>query len=292
LNGPVNFFNNPNLLGANVLTNYSSSSYEALQSDVTHRFAHGFQAQVNYVYSHLLSDAEGTGQTDFEPFLSNASPSIERHRPEGYSLTHVFKANGVYELPFGPGKRFNVGNHIVQNVIGGWNLAGILTVNSGAPFSILSARNTLNRSGRSTNETADTNLNLSQLNSLFQLKVTGNGPVIVNPSAVGPDGRAVAPDGTTPFAGQVFFNPAAGTIGVLQRADLQGPWVSNLDAKIGKVVRFREHQSIELRMDASNALNHTTFFVGDQNINSTTFGQVTSQYFGNRIVQFSMYYRF
>jgi len=292
LNGPFSFFQNPNLLGANVLTNYSNSDYNALQTDVTHRFAHGFQFQVNYVYSHLLSDAEGTGQTDFEPFLDNHNAKIERHRPEGYSLTHVFKANGVYELPFGSGKKFNPGNRIVRNVIGGWNIAGILTVQSGSPFSILSARGTLNRTARATNETADTSLNLSQLNQLFQVQVTGNGPVIVNPSAVGPDGRAVAPDGTTPFAGQVFFNPGAGQIGVLQRADLQGPWVSNLDAKVGKIVRIRERQSFELRMDASNVLNHTTWFVPDQNINSTTFGKITSQFFGNRIVQFSLYYRF
>jgi hypothetical protein len=292
LNGPFNFFANPNILGGNVLENYSNSDYEALQVDLTHRFANGFQFQANFVWSQLLSDAEGTAQTDFEPFLDNNNAKIERHRPEGYSLPKVFKANGLYELPFGPKKHFNPGNQFLQKLVGGWNVAGILTWQTGSPYSILSGRSTLNRSGRSANETANTNLTIGQLESLFQVHNTGNGPFIASQSIIGTDGRAVGPDGGTPFAGEVFTNPGAGQIGTLQRADLTGPWVSDLDAKISKNIVIRENKTLEFRMDALNAFNHASWFVPDQNVNSPTFGKITQTYFAPRTVQFSLYFKF
>jgi hypothetical protein len=292
LNGPFNFFANPNILGGNVLQNYSNSDYEALQVDLSHRFANGFQFQANFVWSQLLSDAEGTGQTDFEPFLDDNNAKIERHRVEGYSLPKVFKANGLYELPFGPKKHFNPGNRVLQKLVGGWNVAGILTWQTGSPYSVLSGRGTLNRSARSGNETADTNLTLSQLNNLFQVRNTGNGPFIAAQSIIGPDGRAVGSDGGAPFAGEVFTNPGAGQVGALQRADLTGPWVSDLDAKVSKNIMIREGKTVEFRMDALNALNHASWFVPDQNINSPTFGKITSTYFNPRTVQFSLYFKF
>jgi Carboxypeptidase regulatory-like domain/TonB dependent receptor len=292
LNGPVNFFANPNVLGANVLTNYSNSTYHALQIDVTHRFAHDFQLQGNYVFSRLLSDAAGNQQTDFEPFLDINNAKIERSRPADYDITHVFKANGYYELPFGPGKRFASENPVLSRVIGGWNVASIFTRQSGTPFSVLSGRGTLNRAARSANNTVNTTLDKSQLDQIFQLTMTGNGPVFVPASVKGTDNRAVAPDGAAPFTGQVFFEPAAGALGSLQRNYFSGPWVWDMDFKISKITRIKERHQIELRMDATNVFNHPTFFVGDQTVTSTTFGKITANYYGRRLVQFALYYRF
>lgn len=292
LNGPVNFFANPNVLGANVLTNYSNSTYNALQIDVTHRFAHDFQVQANYVFSRLLSDAAGNQQTDFEPFLDINNAKIERSRPADYDITHVFKANGYYELPFGPGKRFASENPVLSRVIGGWNVASIFTRQSGTPFSVLSGRGTLNRAARSASNTVNTTLDKSQLDGIFQFAMTGNGPVFVPASVKGTDNRAVAPDGAAPFSGQVFFEPAAGALGSLQRNYFSGPWVWDTDFKISKITWIKERHQIELRMDAANVFNHPTFFVGDQTVTSTTFGKITSTYFGRRIVQFALYYRF
>lgn len=122
--------------------------------------------------------------------------------------------------------------------------------------------------------------------------MTGNGPMYVAASAVGADGRAVAPDGSAPFTGQVFYEPAAGTIGTLQRMDMTGPSTWNLDFNMRKEVKIRERQSIELRMDATNVFNHVTWYVGNQTVTSTTFGQITSNYYGQRLVQFALYYKF
>jgi hypothetical protein len=122
--------------------------------------------------------------------------------------------------------------------------------------------------------------------------MTGNGPYYVAASAIGSDGRAVAPDGNAAFTGQVFTEPGAGTIGTMQKADLNGPGVWDLDFKVAKDIPITEHKSIEIRMDSTNFFNHTTWYVGDQTLTSTTFGKITSQYYGNRLIQFAMYFKF
>jgi hypothetical protein len=59
-----------------------------------------------------------------------------------------------------------------------------------------------------------------------------------------------------------------------------------------KTVKITEHQNVEFRADAFNVLNHATFWSGDQSINSTTFGVISSMFYPARIMQFGLYYRF
>jgi len=281
---------------ANMLTNYSNQTYNALQVEASKRFSHGFQFQANYVYSRILSDSSGSGQTNVEPFLDLNNAGLEKSRPQAFDITHVLKANGVWDLPFGKGRKFAPGNRALSKVVEGWSVAGIYTKQSGTPFSILSGRGTLNRSGNSGNNTANTTLNKSQLDQLFQFRMTGNGPMFVPDSVKNPlDGSAVAADGAAPFAGQAFFQPAAGTLGSLQRNYFSGPWVWDLDAKISKQVRIKERQSLEVRMDATNIFNHPTFIVANQTITSTNFGKITGTFnpgSTRRLIQFALYYRF
>ncbi|MGB9606085.1 MAG: TonB-dependent receptor domain-containing protein, partial [Bryobacteraceae bacterium] len=106
LNGQVNFYRNPYGLGCNMLTNYSNSTYNALQLDVRRRVSRGLYVQFNYGYSKVLSDAAGDEQTRFEAFLDINNPKLERARAP-YDLTHQIKANWVYDLPLGDGFRIN-----------------------------------------------------------------------------------------------------------------------------------------------------------------------------------------
>jgi hypothetical protein len=133
--------------------------------------------------------------------------------------------------------------------------------------------------------------------------MTGNGPMFVSPGVIGPDGRGVASDGAAPFAGQVFSNPGPGEIGALQRRWFSGPWNMQFDAAVQKRIQISERHSLELRMEALNALNHAAFSVGNEststayvNINSANFGKITqlANIANNsmRIVQFGAYYKF
>jgi hypothetical protein len=182
---------------------------------------------------------------------------------------------------------------MMSRVLEGWNVSGIFTAQTGSPFSITSgSRGTLNRAARSTNNEATPLLSGSALSDLFSLRMTGNGPYFVAASAIGSDGRGVSPDGTAPFSGQAFIEPGAGTIGALQRDFFYGPSVWDLDFHIAKITKIREGQTIELRGEATNVFNHPTFSFGDQSVQSTTFGKVTGTFYGRRLVQFALYYRF
>ena len=297
LNGSVQFFQNPNALGADMLTNYSSSSYNSLQLEARHRTHSGLSLQANYTFGKVLSDGDGDVQNRYQAFLDFNNPSLERSRAN-FDLNHMIKANGYYELPFGKGHQLSF--RPLDRVIGGWTLGSIMVWQSGAPFSIISGRGTLNREARSYYNTADTTITGAALKQVVKFQMTGNGPLIVSPSALNTDGTGVNADGQPFFQGQVFYNPPAGTLGELQRRMFSGPWTFNIDMSLLKTIPITEHHNVELRMDAFNSLNHATFWVGDQYINSVLpgqngyypFGVISSMFYSPRILQFGLLYKF
>jgi hypothetical protein len=295
LNGNVTFFPNPKALGTDMLNNYSNSTYNGLQVVVRHRAKSGLDFSANYTYAKVLSDTAGDLQSRIEQFLDINNPSLERARAD-FDLRHSIKGTGIYDLPMGSGHRIN--SRRFEKLLGGWSVGAVMSWQSGAPFSVLSGLGTFNRSdnSRSYYNTADTSLTMPELENVVRFQMTGNGPYMVAPSAINPvDGTGTNGQGvqlTTPFHGQVFNNPQAGTLGTLQRRAFSGPWAFNLDASLQKNIRITEHQSIEVRMEGTNITNHPTFYVGDQNINSTTFGAVASMLNGPRIMQFGAKYTF
>ena len=89
----VPFFQNPNALGTDLLTNYSSSSYNSLQLEARHHTKSGIFFEANYTWSKVLSDADGDSQSRLQHFLDLANPKIERSRAN-FDLTHMIKADG------------------------------------------------------------------------------------------------------------------------------------------------------------------------------------------------------
>ena len=303
-NGPVKFYTNQNLQGANTVTNGGSSSFHSLQLEVTKRTRAGLQAQFSYVYGKSLSNTSGDGQTNFEPLLDNGNPSLEQARSP-YDIRHALKANYYYELPFGPGKKWG-GSPILKHVIGGWAISGIMAYYSGSPYSILSTYGTLNRDARSlfTNTASVAGTTWSQLEPVTGgVFKTGSNIYFVSPTIISPDGRGASQPGTAPFTGQVFSNPLAGTVGNLQRRMFSGPWDWSWDASVVKSFRITERQTLDLHFDFFNVGNHPTFYMypstaGDYgasapyNINSTTFGMFDSMNHDSRQIQIGAYYRF
>ncbi len=241
----------------------------------------------------MLPTGIGASQPLVEPFLDNARPELEYSRAD-YDSTHVLKLNRIYELPFGNGRKFFGGaNRVVDAIIGGWQISPIVTVSSGAPISLFDPRGTYNRAGRSARQTAVTSLTKDQIKDLFGVyKLEAGNPrglpagiYFINPDVINTTGRAAEGFGTTPFAGQVFFNNAPGQTSGLERAFINGPWFTNVDATLAKNFRIKEGVRFQLRLEAFNALNKTNFFFGQgQNINATTFGRITTA-FAPRVIQ-------
>lgn len=291
-NGTFAFFPNPLALSTNILTNYSHSQYNGLQMDVRGRLR-DLTFQLNYTWSKVLSDAasgsENALQSRNEAFLDFANQGIERARAP-FDLNHVIKGNFVYQLPVGRGHRLNA--KPLERVLSGWQVSAIITKESGPPFSVLSGRGTLNRSGQSGTNTANSNLTNAQLFDGFKVRIASNGPYYAPASWIGADGRAVAADGSAAFNGQVFFQPGAGALGQLQRRMFSSPWVFNMDFALSKTTKITERQQVVFRMDAANIFNHPTWRVLDQTVTSTNFGRIADNFFGRRVLQFSLHYRF
>jgi hypothetical protein len=289
------YFPNPYLLYSSELLNFSNSTYNGLQLEARRRTRSGIQFQAGYEFSKTLSDT--SVERGLDALLDNNNPGLERARAP-WDLTQSFKLNHYIPLPFGPGQHFTSGHGWVNHIIGGWAYSGFVTVDSGAPISILSALGTLNRSARSGQNTVNTTDTLGQLQQLSGVFMTGNGPYYINPSAINPStGQGIAAYGSAPFTGEVFSTPGAGTVGSLQRRILSGPWYTNYNMALSKDTKITERQSIQFRADFYNVFNHANFYVGDQNVTSTSFGRITSMFYsadgvGPRVIQFGLFYKF
>jgi hypothetical protein len=285
LNGSVDFLPNPYAAAAYLLENVASSTYNALQVEARRRAGRLARFQFNYTFAEALTDdLFGPSQVQ-APMLDMTNGSLEKAR-QPTDVRHSFRANAVINLPLGESHTLDYRS--LRKILSGWSAATTVTKQSGLPFSILSRRGTLSQ--YSTWNTANTLLTGSELSSLFQFRNTPNGPYFVASSAIGPDGRAVAGDGKTPFPGQVFFEPGPGTVGTLQPNFLSGPWTFGMNASLMKVNRFTERQSVEVRIDAFNAWNHPAWGIGNQYIDSPTFGRLNGG--SQRIVQLGLRYKF
>jgi hypothetical protein len=274
INGNVRFYPNQNTLASLFVTNFANSRYDSLQLEARHRYRRGMQFQVNYTFSKWLGNTAGVEQLRYEPFMDVNNPGIEKSRSP-FDLTHQFKANYVYDLPFGLGHRIQSKQKWVNKVIEGWSSGGVIQWQSGNPFSIASQRGTFLPEFYSGVNEANTIYNKGQLEGLVTFQKTPSGPYMVPLSAIGADGRGVAPDGQKPFQGQLFTNPGAGQFGALQRRFFTGPSIFAMDASVQKEVSFRDRYRAQLRMEALNVFNHPTFYTGAQNINSTQFGRIS-----------------
>ncbi|HSE18439.1 MAG TPA: TonB-dependent receptor [Pyrinomonadaceae bacterium] len=277
---------NPNTYVADYVGNGSFSTYHALQAEIRQRLKHGFDFQANYTWSKNLTDFEG-GQTNFSGLLDLTLGNVVEKRRGANDITHIFKANAGYELPFGSGQRW-MNSGVMSRVFGGMKLTGIFIAQSGRPVSFISARGTLNRVGRSGINAVNSSLTIEELQSLTGLffdPTTGQ-PLMFSPELI----QALRND-SSPLrdANGFLSNPQPGTVGNLQLTPVSGPGLWNLDMGFIKRTPITETVNIEFRMEAFNIFNKTNFFLGNlnQNINSSTFGQITQTY-DPRILQFAL----
>ncbi len=299
LEGGFPFRPNPNGGVISVLTNGGMYNYNSLQAEIRKRFSNGMLFQANYTFQKTLTNASGTDQFKFNTNLDNARPELEYSRAD-YDQTHIFNFNGIYELPFGNGKKWLNQGGWINRVFGGFQLTSIVNIATGAPVTFVDARGTLNRASRSGRQTPQTNLNKSQIKDLIGVYKTNCGVYYINPSVINLNqqtctgtGRAAEGLGSTPFTGQVFFNNGPGQTGTLERAFVNGPLYVNWDAGFIKNIQITEGTRLQMRVEAFNVLNRANFSLTGAaqsgagalfDINSSTFGRLGST-FSPRIVQ-------
>jgi hypothetical protein len=285
------FFRNPAIYGADLIYNGGFSDYHAMQLELRRRLQAGLFGQINYTLAHTRSNSKGTSEVRFEPFLDNARPELDEGRSQ-FQVSHVINANAIIELPFGRGKHWLNRGGLWDALAGGWQASPILHWQSGSPISLLAGRGTFNRVGRSFNQTAQTSLSAREIKNLLGVRDVNGDLYWINPKVIDPaTGRAVGSDNlanAAGFSGQVFFNPMAGEVGNLEILAVDGPSQFLVDLSLSKRVRLWRETTLQIRADIFNLFDTVNFFVGDYDINSTTFGRITDTNTNPRIAQFSL----
>jgi hypothetical protein len=224
-------------------------SYNALQTTIEQRFAHGFQLLANYTWARALN--YGTTYFAIDPHVEKGTSDTNRNQ--------LFILSGVYELPFGKDKMFaNTNSRWKNYAIGGWQIAGTTTYESGLPFTPTYAE-------CGADQDVDTNFGSPGTSSDCRPDSGSVSPNKGFPLSVGafdPTTRSrhfftpVAP--LTVDGGQSgpFIRPAFGTIGSIGRNPFRGPSDYFADVSLFKNFAITERVRGQFQLQAFNIFNH------------------------------------
>jgi hypothetical protein len=240
------------------------STYHGLQFKIDKRFNRGLSFRGNYAFGKVL-DTMGAGfgasAATQNPFNIRADRALsDLHR------AHTFTFDYIWEIPFGKGRTFgaNAGG-VADAILGGWQLTGIITANSGAPFNVSIPRDIANVGPRS----------------------IGQRPNLVGDPFAGVQG---APE---QFINRAAFDePDPFTFGNFGRNVLTGPSLFQFDFGLYKNFRVTERIGVQFRSEFFNFLNNVNF--GNPNTNfdagPAVFGSIAGLAAGQyaRQVQFGL----
>ncbi len=264
----------PEFAGIQYLKSDGVGNYNAFTSKLSQRFGARLTTLFSYTWSKAIDDASAIrGQgNEFSPQDARCR-SCDRG-PSTFDVPQRFVASVLYNLPFGRGQAFLDRGGVLDRIVGGWQVSTIFTAQSGATLDTTSWD-----SAGTSFVPASTRLNCN----------AGVSAVLPNPTA---------DHYLNPAA---FSNSLAGQYGNCGRNNLRAPRQINLDLSAIKDFHVTEHQALQLRFEAFNAVNHVEWGApnanwGNQNAPpagpATSFGQITSTIARMRQIQVALKYNF
>jgi hypothetical protein len=227
----------------NYMWKQASSNYNALQVKLDHHFQGGFSSTTSYSFQKGMGFATSSGSG-----VGGTNVYIDFHRNYGVlsnNREHAVVQSYVYELPFGKGKKWlNTG---VSNwIFGGWQTNGVVSIETGNPFTINASSAGLNAPGNS---------QFANLTGSFK-KLKGIGK-------------------TSPwFDTSNFSTPTGAVLGNTGTGQFTGPGLFGWDASVGKHFAIRERMNLELRAEAFSLTNTPQFGNPSSNVSNGDFGQI------------------
>jgi len=237
--------------------NETNSNYNSLQAGLRMVNKRGLTMQLSYTWSHTIDIKNNDLQALSNPF----NPKYDRGSDNAFDRRHIFNASYVYELPYFLGSS----SFARRAVLGGWEISGITSIESGVPVTI--------------NYTGPDTVGLGG--------GTSNRPNLVSrvtyPKKVGQwFSTSSFADPVAPWNGGP--NDGFGNAG---KDAVVGPGLFNWNLSLFKTIRFTTQEngpSLQLRLETFNTFNHTQFQGIDAGSHDGSFGQVTSD-FGPRTLQ-------
>ncbi|MEO8658366.1 MAG: TonB-dependent receptor, partial [Bryobacteraceae bacterium] len=218
-------------------SNQTSSGYQSLQVSVQKRYSQGLSLTSAFTWGHSYDFGLHNAMYPWNTNLDRALQDTDRK--------FVFVFSHVWELPFGPGKPMLNNSGPLKYLVGGWQLSGIETIESGRPFTPVLG------------DTASLNSDCCTLRP----NVTGD-PMVSSP---GRDGW---------FNPGAFGVPALYTYGNSGRNILRGPGVVRVDLALMKSFQIHEKLRLELQGEAYNAFNRTNLGNPNATVDSSTAGKI------------------
>jgi hypothetical protein len=272
--------------GYQIFANDAWSRYNSLQATLSRRWARGY-FQTAYTWSKAI-DATSTGNTAFNTAY-NSQVSVDASKGlSDFDRTHRLVISYVYELPF-----FHDSVGLEHKVLGGWEVSGITTFQSGLPFSILdSAAGTAFLGAGSTPLLG---ASLAEGSTIASGYAGGSLSSRINNGYLNPAAFAPAPL-LYPTQCASDSNFCTTGFGDLQRNAYRGPFQQNWDFSAIKNFRITERQNLRFTADFFNIWNHPNF--GNPQVTdvelagSGTFGKINTTIGQPRLIQFSLRYSF
>jgi len=293
-NLPDNFIvTNPQFLNVEMGTNPGSSTYHSLVTQVTKRLSHGFTNQLSYTWSRSLGEFDSDGGRNTTAF-SIFRVIDPRNRRENKTLinhrTHDIRGNATWQLPFGPQQKL-LGNSggVVARLVERWQLGAIYSWTSGSPLTVLSNRSTITAGTTITPDiVGDFPKNMGGVTRIangvtyFRGLTQVTDPDRANVTTLQSTQGSFSGNAVADAQGHLLLvNAPPGRHGNMGLNWIEGPANLGLDMNLIKRIKIAESKEFEFRLDALSVLNHANFGNPDLNINSTTFGRITSAT-GNR----------
>jgi Carboxypeptidase regulatory-like domain/TonB dependent receptor len=243
------------------------SNYSSMQAKINRSFHNGYSILGSYTYAHGLDN----GPAPFDlgkggNYPQNPFNISSEYASSDTDLRHHFVASQIIELPFGHGKRFlSHANGLEQDVLGGWQLNSITTLQTGKPINVVSNANQPDYPGLRPNLVGSTSLAHRSTSEWFNTKAFSI-----------PSGQAASVQ-----AGKTLIVGDAG------RNIIYGPGYTNEDLSLFKVLTLPHEMNFQLRFEAFNLLNiaHYDNPVGNYAA-GTQFGEILGGYYP-RVMQFA-----
>ena len=210
----------------------SHTSYNSLQFSSEMRLHNGIASTIAYTWSKAMT----TGCDGYNSGCEIQNPydlKLDRG-PAAYDLPQILTGSFVLPLPFGRTR-----SGLINQIIGGWQLNGIVSLNSGPRYDI-----------------KDSN-GISNINNFFGVERANQ---VANPHA---SNSAYALDKLHPININAFVDPQAGTFGTMGRNSLHADWGRNLDASFFRAFKFSDARRVEFRAEAFNVTNTPEFAAPD-----------------------------
>jgi hypothetical protein len=284
---PTNFFLiNPDVRagGSFIVDNTGASWYDGATFEVRRRMARGLLVQGSYTFA----KSQSLGFSSSSVLAWNATSQRNRYLDKTsapFDIRHAIKADFIYELPFGKGKKWLDGvGGFLNGFVGGWSLNGTVRTQSGTAFD-LGAVQLVGMNAKDLQHAVEIRKDPNHIvyflpqdiidNTIRAFSLTQTGF-----SGTAPTGRFIAPVG---FGGCVQSTP--GSCG-FSHLVLHGPRFNRVDMSVVKKVKFTETKNLELRAEFLNLPNAINFIVGNAandvntvtNFSSAAFGQTGSAY--------------